>query len=89
MSSTDAKVRHAHGNGTDALSYITQVLDIPLGNVLSTVHTQLDYGRVCACWVPMNLTHTNKAHCVALSLMHVTHYTHEEVQFLHCLVNRE
>jgi hypothetical protein len=67
---------------------IADELNISTGSVHNIVHEQLGYRKVCSRWVPKQLTEIHKS-TMGLSLVHLTLYHEERVQFLQCIVTRD
>jgi hypothetical protein len=65
------------------VSDIVDELNISVGTVHNIAHEQLGYRKKCSCWIPRQLTEVHKATRMGLSLVHLTRYREEGVQFLH------
>lgn len=68
------------------LSHIAEVLNISYGSVHRIVHNTLGYRKVCAHWVPRNLTETDKNRRMGISLNHLTRYHQEGSSFLYRII---
>jgi len=65
---------------------IAAVLDISKSRVYDIVHDKLGYHKICARWVPKQLTDAHKASRMTLSLDHLSRYHVEGNQFLDRIV---
>jgi hypothetical protein len=85
-STTDDNVRRTDGliqeNGRIRLHDIAEELNISIGTVHNIVLEQLGYGKVCSRRVPKHLTEVHKSTMMGSSLVHLTRYHEERVQFL-------
>ena len=65
---------------------IATVLGISKSRVYDIVHNKLGYHKICARWVPKQLTDAHKESRMALSLAHLSRYNVEGNQFLNRIV---
>jgi hypothetical protein len=65
---------------------IADELNISIGTVHNIAHEQLGYRKVCSRWVPKQLTEVHKSTRMGLSLVQLTRYHEEGVQFLQRIV---
>jgi DNA-binding Lrp family transcriptional regulator len=89
-STTDDNLCHIEGliqeDRRIRVSDIADELNISVGTVHNIVHEQLGYRKKCSRWVPRQLTEVHKATRMGLSLVHLTRYREEGVQFLQRIV---
>ena len=65
---------------------ISTALGISKSRVYEIVHDKLGYHKICARWVPKQLTDAHKESRMALSLVHLSRYHMEGNQFLDRIV---
>lgn len=68
------------------IRYIATELDISKSRVYEIVHNSLGYHKVCARWVPKQLTDDHKQSRMGLSLAHLSRYKLEGNEFLERIV---
>lgn len=67
------------------LRMLAMKVDVSLGTMWTIVHDRLRYRKVCAQWVPKQLTDQHKELRMGLALQHLFRY-HEDPAFLHRIV---
>ncbi|GFV36160.1 uncharacterized protein TNCV_1974961 [Trichonephila clavipes] len=73
-------------NSRITMGEIHRLLDISVGTTRIIMHQHLDFQKICARWVPNQLTIEQRNTRIALSLSHLQRYHEEEYGFLSQIV---
>jgi hypothetical protein len=61
---------------------LSTAMKLSIGTVYNTVHKELGYCKMCACWVPRCLMEQHKNQCFEITLSYLQQFTEEENEFL-------